>query len=51
MEQLVQDARRRAVFEARGLKELRFRNNDVLYNTTNCINTIRAIVEQRIATI
>lgn len=47
-EQMGIDVHRRAVFEARGLKEISFCNQGILDNMENNINTITAIVHERI---
>ena len=42
------DTHRRKVFEARGLVECRFRNEEVIGNIENVVATIREIVDARV---
>ena len=46
-DQRVRDSERRKLFEARGLHEIRFRNEEVLYQTDRVVEQIRTLVVKR----
>ena len=45
--QKILDTHRKDVFEARGLTEIRFTNNEVLHNTNNVLEKIRHIFKEK----
>jgi very-short-patch-repair endonuclease len=47
-EQKMLDKKRRDVFDARGLHEIRFRNEEVLSDVMNVVATIRDLVDRRL---